>query len=49
MSNEKLIHDFLKWIMENYGVRLTMTESDANLFERLYPDLAAQLEKEKDD
>lgn len=47
MSN-KLMHDFLKWLIENYGVRLSMTESDANLFERLYPDLAAYLEKENE-
>lgn len=47
--NKELTHDFLKWLMENYGVRLSMTEKDADWFERLYPDLAAQLERENED
>lgn len=47
--NKELTHNFLKWLIENYGVRLNMTEEDANLFERLYPDLAAQLERENED
>ena len=47
--NKKLEHDFLKWLMENYGVRLSMTEEDADRFEQLYPDLAAQLEPEEID
>lgn len=47
--NKELTHDFLKWLIENYGVRLSMTESDANLFERLYPDLAVQLEREENE
>ena len=46
--NNKLVHDFLEWLIENYGVRLSMAESDANLFERLYPDLAVYLEKENE-
>lgn len=46
MKNRELTHDFLEWLMENYGVRLSMTEEDADLFERLYPDLTAQLERE---
>ena len=47
--NKELTHDFLKWLMENYGVRLSMTEKDADWFEQLYPDLAAQLERENED
>lgn len=47
--NKKLTHDFLKWLMENYSIRLSMTEEDADWFERLYPDLAAQLERENED
>lgn len=48
MNNSQLTHDFLKWLMENYAVRLEMNEKDADLFERLYPDLAAYLEKENE-
>ena len=47
--NKELTHDFLKWLIENYGVRLSMSKEDANLFERTYPDLAAQLEKENNE
>lgn len=47
--NKELTHDFLKWLMENYGVRLSMTKKDADWFERLYPDLSAQLERENED
>ena len=47
--NKKITHDFLKWLMENYGVRLSMTKEDADLFERLYPDLAEQLEREENE
>jgi hypothetical protein len=46
--NKELTHDFLKWLIENYGVRLSMSKEDANLFERTYPDLAAQLEEENE-
>jgi hypothetical protein len=35
--------------MEHYGVRLNMKEEDVDLFERLYPDLAAQLERENNE
>ena len=34
--------------MENYGIRLTMTESYSKKFKELFPDLAAALEKEKE-
>lgn len=44
--NKELTHDFIKFIMENYGIRLTMTESDGKKFEEFFPDLAAVLEKE---
>ena len=46
--NKELAHDFIKFVMENYGVRLTMTESDAETFETLFPDLVEVLEKEND-
>lgn len=46
MKSRELTHDFLKWLIENYDVRLSMTKKDADWFERLYPDLTAQLEKE---
>ena len=46
--NKELTHDFIKFIMENYGIRLTMTESDAETFETYFPDLAKVLEKEND-
>lgn len=49
MKNRELTHNFLKWLIENYGVRLSMTKEDADLFERLYPDLAAQLEKKENE
>lgn len=45
MNNKQLTHDFIKFLIENYGVRLSMTEEDANLFERLYPDLMEEMEK----
>ena len=48
MNNLQLTHDFLKWLMENYAVRLEINEKDADLFERRYPDLAAYLEKENE-
>lgn len=46
--NKELAHDFIKFVMENYGIRLTMTESDAETFETLFPDLVEVLEKEND-
>lgn len=49
MSNIQLTHDFLEWLIENYGVRLSMNEKDAILFEQLYPDLVERLEKENND
>ena len=39
------MHDFLQWLIENYGVRLNMSKEDANLFEQLYPDLVEKMEK----
>lgn len=47
--NKELTHDFLKWLIENYGVRLSMTEKDADWFEQFYPDLAVQLEREENE
>ena len=47
--NKELTHEFLKWLIESYGIRLSMTEKDADWFERLYPDLAAQLEREENE
>lgn len=46
--NKELTHDFIKFVMENYGIRLTMTESDAETFETFFPDLVEILEKEND-
>lgn len=46
--NKELTHDFIKFVAENYGIRLTMTESDAETFETLFPDLVEVLEKEND-
>jgi hypothetical protein len=46
--NKQLVHDFIKFVVENYGIRLTVTESDGDKFEELFPDLAAVLEKEKE-
>lgn len=48
MNNKQLAHDFIRFVMENYGIRLTMTESDGEKFEELFPDLVAVLEKEKE-
>ena len=47
-NKQQLTHDFIKFVMENYGIQLTMTESDGKKFEELFPDLAAVLEKEKE-
>ena len=46
--NKELAHDFIKFVMENYGIRLTITESDAETFETYFPDLVEILEKEND-
>ena len=46
MNKQELVHDFIKFAAENYGIRLTMTESDGEKFEELFPDLVAVLEKE---
>ncbi len=46
--NKELAHDFIKFVMENYGIRLTMTKSDGEKFEELFPDLVEILEKEND-
>ena len=47
-NKQQLTHDFIKFIMENYGIRITMSESDAKAFETHFPDLAAVLKKEKE-
>ena len=44
MSDKQLTHDFLKWLMDNYSVQLSMTKEDSDLFERTYPDLIKILE-----
>lgn len=49
MSNIQLTHDFIKFIMENYGIKLSMPAKDADIFEKFYPDLVEVLEKENDD
>lgn len=46
--NKQLVHDFIKFVAENYGIRLTVTESDGDKFEELFPDLVEILEKEND-
>lgn len=48
MNKQELVHDFIKFAAENYGIRLIMTKSDSEKFEELFPDLAAVLEKEKE-
>lgn len=48
MSNTQLTHDFLKWLIDNYGIQLIMSENDADVFEQLYPDLTEQLEKKNE-
>ena len=47
-NKQQLTHDFIKFVMENYGIRLMMTESDGEKFEELFPDLVTVLEKEKE-
>lgn len=47
-NKQQLTHDFIKFVMENYGIRLTMTESDAETFETFFPDLVEILEKENE-
>ncbi len=48
MNKQELVHDFIKFAAENYGIRLIMTESDGEKFEELFPDLVEILEKEND-
>ena len=48
-EKEKLVHDFIKFAAENYGIRLIMTEKDGDLFERLFPDLMEVLERTNED
>ena len=43
--NKELTHDFIKFAMENYGIKLTMSEGDSITFEKLFPDLVEVLEK----
>lgn len=47
-NKQQLTHNFIKFVMKNYGIRLTMTKSDGDKFEELFPDLVAVLEKEKE-
>lgn len=47
--NKELAHDFIKFVAENYDIRLTMTESNAEIFETYFPDLVEILEKENED
>lgn len=46
--NKQLVYDFIKFAAENYGIKLIMTKSDGIKFKELFPDLAAVLEKEKE-
>lgn len=48
MNKQELVHDFIKFAAENYGIRLIMTKSDGEKFEELFPDLVEILEKEND-
>ena len=48
MSNTQLTHDFLKWLIDNYGIQLIMSENDEDVFKQLYPDLTEQLEKKNE-
>lgn len=48
MNKQDLVHDFIKFAAENYGIRLIMTKSDGEKFEELFPDLVEILEKEND-
>lgn len=48
MSNTQLTHDFLKWLIDNYGIQLIMSENDMDVFEQLYPDLTEQLKKKNE-
>lgn len=48
MNKQELVHDFIKFVAENYGIRLVMTKSDGEKFEELFPDLVEILEKEND-
>ena len=48
MNKQELAHDFIKFVTENYGIRLIMSESDSETFETLFPDLMEILEKEND-
>ena len=43
--NKDLVHDFIKFAMENYRIRLTMSEGNSIIFEKLFPDLVEVLEK----
>ena len=47
-NKQQLAHDFIKFVAENYGIHLVMSESDSETFEVLFPDLAEILEKEND-
>lgn len=47
--NKELAHDFIKFVMENYGIQLTVKEGDKEPFEFYFPDLAAVLEKKNNE
>ena len=48
--NKELVHNFIKFVMENYGIRLIASESpNGDTFESLFPDLVEVLEKENED
>ena len=48
MNKQELVHDFIKFAAENYGIRLIMTKTDGEKFEEFFPDLATVLEKGKE-
>lgn len=49
MNKQELVHDFIKFAAENYGIRLIMTKSDGEKFEELFPDLVVVLKGENND
>ena len=46
MSN--LTHDFIQFLIENYGIQLIMSEKDSKKFKEQYPDLIEQMEKKNE-
>ena len=43
-----LAHDFIKFVMDNYGIQLIMKESDKDVFKELFPDIVEALEEVND-